>query len=52
MIALAQINTENFTFVAVLSFKILSCKVLFINRKDIKNSFNYAKFYENSKFHK
>ena len=35
MIALTQItNTEIFAFVAVLVFKFLSCKVLFINRKD------------------
>ena len=34
MIALIQIiNTEIFTFVAVLAFKLLSHKVLFINRQ-------------------
>ena len=27
-------NTEIFAFIAVLVFKLLSCKVLFINRKD------------------
>ena len=38
MIALTQItNTEIFTFHAVLVFKLLSCKVLFINRKDNRN---------------
>ena len=35
MIALTQItNTEIFAFIAVLVFKLLSRKVLFINRKD------------------
>ena len=35
MIASSQItNTEIFTFKAVLVFKLLSCNVLFINRKD------------------
>ena len=35
MIALAQItNTEIFAFIAVLVFKLLSRKVLFINRKE------------------
>ena len=38
MIVFAQIaNTEIFTFVAVLVFKLLSCKVLFIERKDNGN---------------
>ena len=38
MIALTQItNTEIFTFIAVLVFKILSRKVLFINRKGNRN---------------
>ena len=38
MIASTQItNTEFFAFIAVLVFKLLSGKVLFINRKDIKN---------------
>ena len=38
MIALTQItNTEIFTFIAVLVFKLLSRKVLFINRKDNRN---------------
>ena len=38
MIALTQItNTEIFAFIAVLVFKLLSRKVLFINRKDNRN---------------
>ena len=31
------INTEIFTFIAILVFKLLSRKVLFINRKDNRN---------------
>ena len=30
-------NTEIFAFIAILVFKLLSRKVLFINRKDIRN---------------
>ena len=30
-------NTEIFVFIAVLVFKLLICKVLFINRRDNKN---------------
>ena len=38
MIASPQItNTELFAFVAVLVFKLLSRKILFINRKDNRN---------------
>ena len=38
MIASTQItNTEIFTFIAILGFKILSRKVLFINKKDNRN---------------
>ena len=38
MIALKQItNTETFTFIAVLVFKLLDHKVLLINIKDIRN---------------
>ena len=38
MIALTQItNTEIFALIAVLVFKLLSGKVLFINRKDNRN---------------
>ena len=38
MIALTQItNTENFAFIAVLVFKLLRRKVLFINRKGNRN---------------
>ena len=39
MTAYTQItNNEVFTFIAVLVFKVLSRKVLFINRKDNRNS--------------
>ena len=35
MIASTQItNTKIFAFIAVLAFKLLDCKVLFVNRKD------------------
>ena len=38
MMALTQItNTEIFTFIAVLFFKLLSGKYLSINRKDYRN---------------
>ena len=38
MIAITQIiNTKIFAFIAVLVFKLLSRKVLFINRKDNRN---------------
>ena len=38
MIASAQVaNTEIFTFIAVLTFKLLSRKGLFINRKNNRN---------------
>ena len=38
MIASAQItNTEIFAFLAVLVFKLLSRKVLFVNKKDNRN---------------
>ena len=38
MVALIQLkNTGTFAFIAVLVFKLLSHKVLFINRKDNKN---------------
>ena len=30
-------NTKIFAFIAVLVFKLLGCKVLFINRKDNRN---------------
>ena len=30
-------NTESFTFIAVLVFKLISLKVLFINKKDNGN---------------
>ena len=30
-------NTEILAFIAVLDFKLLSCKVLFINKKDNRN---------------
>ena len=39
MLASTQItNTEIFTFVTVLGFTLLSRKILFINRKDNRNS--------------
>ena len=41
-------NTEIVSFIAVLVFKLLSCKILLTNRKDNKN---LATFLENSKFH-
>ena len=38
MIASTQIaKTEIFTFIVVLIFMLLNCKVLFINRKDNRN---------------
>ena len=38
MIALTQVtNTEIFAFIAVLDFKLLSDKVLFMNKKDNRN---------------
>ena len=41
IIALTQItNTEIFEVIAVLGFKLLSCKVLSTNRKDNRNSLN------------
>ena len=45
MITLTQIrNTEVFAFIAVLVFKLLSCKVLFINRKDNRNRLKVGYF--------
>ena len=39
MVTSTQItNTEIFAFIAILIFKLLSRKVLFINRKDKRNS--------------
>ena len=43
-------NTEIFAFIAVLVFKLLSRKVLFINRKDNRNCQKVGYFY--SKFHR
>ena len=38
MITSTQItNTDIFALIAVLVFKLLSCKILFINRKDNRN---------------
>ena len=38
LIALTEItNSEIFAFSSVLAFKLLSCKILFINRKDKRN---------------
>ena len=39
------------TFKAVLYFKLLSCKLLFIIRKDKRNCAKVGYFFENSKFH-
>ena len=39
------------TFKAVLYFKLLSCKFLFIIRKDKRNCAKVGYFFENSKFH-
>ena len=51
MIALTQItNTEIFAFRTALVFKLLSRKVLFIDRKDSKNLKKYATFKENDNF--
>ena len=45
MIALTQAtNTEIFAFIAVLAFKLLNRKVLFINRKDNGNSLKVVYF--------
>ena len=45
MIALTQIaNTEIFIFIAGLVFKLLSRKVLFINRKDNRNCLKVGYF--------
>ena len=45
MIASTQItNTESFVFIAVLAFKLLSHKVLSINRKDNKNTLKVIYF--------
>ena len=37
MASTQKINTETFAFIAALVFKLLSRKVLFINRKDNRN---------------
>ena len=48
MIASTQItNTEIFAFIAVLVFKLLSCKVLFINRKDNRNCLKIGYIFKN-----
>ena len=45
MIASTQIrNTEIFAFIAVLAFKLLTCKVLFINRKHKRNCYKVGYF--------
>ena len=45
MIASTQItNTEIFAFLVVLAFKLLSHKVLFINRKDNRNCYEVDYF--------
>ena len=44
MIASTQItNTEIFAFIAVLVFKLLSRKVLFINKKDNRNCYKVGR---------
>ena len=45
MIASTQIrNTENFAFIAVLVFKLLSGKVLFISEKTVETVKTYVTF--------
>ena len=45
MVASTQItNTEIFTFIAVQVFKLLSGKILFINRKDSRNCSKVGSF--------
>ena len=52
MITLAQItNTEVFAFLAAQGFKLLNCKVLFINREDNIKCKKVVCFLKNSKFH-
>ena len=52
MIALIQTaNTEIFTFTAVLVFKLLSRKVLFINTKDNRNSQKVGYFLRKQQIH-
>ena len=52
MIASTQItNTEISAFIAVLVFKLLSRKVLFVNKKTIETVKKLATFYKNNKFH-
>ena len=52
MIALTQItNTEIFAFIAVLAFKLLRLKVLFVNKKYNSNGLKVAYFLIKSIFH-
>ena len=52
MIALTQIaNTEMFAFIAVPVLKLISRKVLFINRKDNRNLKSRLLFLKKTKFH-
>ena len=45
MVASTQItNTENFAFIAVLVFKLLRCKILFIKRKNNRNCYKVGYF--------
>ena len=45
MISLKQIiSIENFTFIAVLVFKLLRCNVFLLNRKDNKNCLKVGYF--------
>ena len=51
MITSTQItNTEIFAFIAVLTFKLLSRKLLFINRKTIETVKKSTTFLKNSNF--
>ena len=43
-------NTEIFVFTAVLVFKLLNCKVLFINKKHNRNCYKVGFFKENNEF--
>ena len=53
MIVSTQIkSTQIFKFIAFLVFKLLSHKVLFINRNYNRNGQKWATFYEKSKFYR
>ena len=44
-------STEIFAFIAVKVSKLMSSKVLLINRKNSRNCYEVGYFLENSKFH-